>query len=454
MLYLLYLCIVTCFVSGKALRLTHIFNPEILSEDYPATNDDALSFSLWMNSDLSAKLQNTGYFNLCFQINGKDCHCFQHIGDIRAYAFKVPPQCKVFRTPKVVVWFSIKLQLDANTQIISSPLSLWPEESRDGLITMILPLTIADLPRASLLFATLSALRTNSVYELIIITPDIQSAYIDESVGSIIRDALPFRVVEESSLFSNSELFLKSDAFPYSIQMSLKLLVARLVQTPFYITLDADVLLLKPRQILEVMEKTAVEVDVSGNNADNLQYFKGIFEDESRNVHLSWWKGSASFLDLEYVAYSDNRVRILSTDLGAGFSVTPAVLSSFGSLVVIQEIILAQKRCYGFHLTDGDAEIAWVSSFGKPTPLCKATPDKTTVWSEYTIYRLVLDAFYLFSEIHEPQNKVLLHCHDVWFEDQLPWNAAAAYASTCLFSVVQSSTGVSPSDIISLLQTV
>ena len=37
----------------------------------------------------------------------------------------------------------------------------------------------------------------------------------------------------------------------------------------------------------------------------------------------------------------------------------------------------------------------------------------------------------------------LLHCHDVWFAAQLPWRATDAFASGCLFSVVQS-TAVGP----------
>jgi hypothetical protein len=46
-------------------------------------------------------------------------------------------------------------------------------------------------------------------------------------------------------------------------------------------------------------------------------------------------------------------------------------------------------------------------------------------------------------------NTTVLHCNNVWYQDQLPWQAAeAAAAHNCLFSVVQSSTGVSPSVVL------
>jgi hypothetical protein len=47
---------------------------------------------------------------------------------------------------------------------------------------------------------------------------------------------------------------------------------------------------------------------------------------------------------------------------------------------------------------------------------------------------------------------VRLHCYDVWFASQLPWKAEKIRmaGSNCLFSVVQSSTGVDPIVLLSL----
>lgn len=45
-----------------------------------------------------------------------------------------------------------------------------------------------------------------------------------------------------------------------------------------------------------------------------------------------------------------------------------------------------------------------------------------------------------------------LHCYDVWYASQLPWQASNALHenSNCFFSVVQSSSGVNPEDLLTL----
>lgn len=51
------------------------------------------------------------------------------------------------------------------------------------------------------------------------------------------------------------------------------------------------------------------------------------------------------------------------------------------------------------------------------------------------------------AQLLEPSTE--LHCHNVWFASQLPWRAdLAAEAKHCLFSVIQSTTGVSPSSVL------
>lgn len=46
-----------------------------------------------------------------------------------------------------------------------------------------------------------------------------------------------------------------------------------------------------------------------------------------------------------------------------------------------------------------------------------------------------------------------LHCYNVWYVAQLPWPAEeASRAANCMFSVVQSSTGVSPGTILRMYE--
>lgn len=92
------------------------------------------------------------------------------------------------------------------------------------------------------------------------------------------------------------------------------------------------------------------------------------------------------------------------------------------------------------HRPDAEAEMRWMSGFGEHF-----------LWTEYTLYRSVLDDVRVFHEVHLPEELagLYLHCSNVWYTHQLPWKAEEAYRnSTCLFSVVQSSTGATPSSIL------
>lgn len=57
------------------------------------------------------------------------------------------------------------------------------------------------------------------------------------------------------------------------------------------------------------------------------------------------------------------------------------------------------------------------------------------------------------NNINNSKNKSSrLHCFDVWYPSQLPWQAYNALSDSCdcLFSVVQSSSGADPNDLLLL----
>ena len=124
-----------------------------------------------------------------------------------------------------------------------------------------------------------------------------------------------------------------------------------------------------------------------------------------------------------------------------GFGVTPSLLSTYGSLLSISYIETVftayQAKANAEHANQKqlykDFESYWVQGFGV----------NGNLWSEYTIYRLVLDHYNIFTHLHVPEfDQLHLHCHDVWFVAYLPWNRTRAKESdSCLFSVVQSTVG-------------
>jgi hypothetical protein len=61
----------------------------------------------------------------------------------------------------------------------------------------------------------------------------------------------------------------------------------------------------------------------------------------------------------------------------------------------------------------------------------------------------------VFDELHisEEEAGVRLHCYNVWYASQLPWLAEeASKTEDCVFSVVQSTSGVSPGAVLSLYE--
>jgi hypothetical protein len=77
--------------------------------------------------------------------------------------------------------------------------------------------------------------------------------------------------------------------------------------------------------------------------------------------------------------------------------------------------------------------------------------------SEYTTYKLALDAYGVWDTLHERFDDVQVTCWNVWWEGDLPWKAEEVFkqqkvceeereggrdSKRCLFSVVQSTSGV------------
>ena len=196
--------------------------------------------------------------------------------------------------------------------------------------------------------------------------------------------------------------------------MMIKLFIAKIVTTPFYLTLDADIIFLRDIRMSDLL-------DSSG---------RAIYHHEGRyDGHPAWWDGSEALLRIP-----TNNDAILQ-----GMHVTPAVLSTFGSLLAIR---------YMLEVHGDEYETIWLKSLSMGQ-----------LWSEYTMYRIVLDQFHLFELLHFPQqnqptNSFNLHCFDVWYVEELPWKSEQAASTNCLSSVVQSSTRVSASILLAQFESI
>ena len=297
-----------------------------------------------------------------------------------------------------------------STHASSKPVALWlggalPRWSRRSL-TALLTLTLDDAHRAMILVGSLRhAVRQCGgvrVRELIVVAPDSQRFALESAFSREHDPTLRTRTVGENALFG--ERGVSPRWAKYAVQMAVKLLAARLVETEFYLTLDADVV---------VVGALAIEALLPGGD-------RGAFVAEPRSVHPHWWAGSAAVLGLDAGAFTD-----------AAFGVTPAVLSVAGAMATTAS--LATRL--GVDWCD-----VWLGGWSDGA-----------IWSEYTLYRLALDERRLFAHLHaEPRVPTL--CAAVWFAAQLPWDAAAAFDDpSCVFSLIQSTTGLPPSTVARLV---
>ena len=175
-------------------------------------------------------------------------------------------------------------------------------------ITLVLALHKNDFERALVLFDSLRLHQNDCIHTLIMLVPDLQLNFITSTFDWSSLFLFPVYIYPDSLLIDDDIL---ANSYPYAIQMSLKLLVAKIVQTDFYLTLDADVIFLQPL-----------------NSSMLIVNNKGIYEHEPRLLHHpEWWTGSEHLLNITHDNPSDQ-----------GFSVTPALLSTQGSLLTLKRI--------------------------------------------------------------------------------------------------------------------
>jgi hypothetical protein len=224
-------------------------------------------------------------------------------------------------------------------------------------ITLVLPLVFNDVPRSFILLTSLAILDSNLVKELLIFSPTRDLVAVQALLeGPIARLSFPVRVHPDSALLGSTRV---DSAYPYAIQMSLKLLVHSMVTTPFYMTLDADVILLRKFHYADI-------VDDEG---------RALYHHESRaEVHGWWWDGSESVLGVEGGSVEERAQQ--------GFGVTPALLSTRGADLTVEMLAVAAAKANDqSSVTDKPSVLEWwINAFGK----------NDVVWSEYTLYAVTL----------------------------------------------------------------
>ncbi|CAM9290634.1 unnamed protein product [Scytosiphon promiscuus] len=237
------------------------------------------------------------------------------------------------------------------------------------------------------------------------------SSFVDKASGEESSQRRGIIMVDERQLLLAAGVDkMEARWSTYSLQMALKLLASSLMQTPFYLTLDADVLCTKNKL----------------SEQDLLPQGKGNFVPEGRTVHPAWWSSSARAL------------RVEENPTGGGFGVTPAVLSTAGARLTLDRLREVHGGDGGFLSRVFDL---WAD-------------DPYSRWSEYTLYRTALDHFDTFDALHAVGTTKLLGDESIWYSEQFEaWNVTAAFnGSAAGFVVVQSTARIGVAKILERLE--
>lgn len=272
-----------------------------------------------------------------------------------------------------------------------------------------------DFARAALLFDSLSKFaRPGTFRRIIVMTPPDEVELVGERIRRWSR--LPLTVVDENEIEPGLRRF--ADISGWTRQQILKLAVSRHIDSPFYITFDADVIcthaidakLLLPggKALMQLMPKAAVP------------------------NRLHWWRASARIL------------RLPKRLDEPGMAPTPAILSTEACHRLLARLQrLAAPDSWIEMLVEPLRDRAWQQYLPWYKRLYR--------WSEYSLYYLYCQDAGLIQRYHAiggtERLPPLLSENCVWFDSEFErFDAAQLFAETdpALFALVQSNIHLDP----------
>lgn len=172
------------------------------------------------------------------------------------------------------------------------------------------------------------------------------------------------------------------------IQQILKFGIASRIETPFYLTLDADVVCIKPT-----------------THADLVQNGRALVTTEPKDVHPQWYACAERLL-----GYSRS---------GRNFGVTPSLLHREGVLALQAHL---ESRFIGH----------WRGALVRNTP-----------WTEYTLYHTFMEGSGRWDRCHVDGGAEAVYDTEAsfWWEKD-DWSVARARSGKAHFIIAQSNTGI------------
>ena len=279
----------------------------------------------------------------------------------------------------------------------------------------VLPLAAADADRAQILFRSLETF-FDPLSTCWVVAPD-------DDVGTV-RRHVPrdrYAVVPESEVIPEIGYFRRTAAIRtklhlvgppihgWFVQQLVKLAIAARVQTRFYLTLDADVVCVRPTSYEDLVRDDRALVQLSPPN------------------HPEW---------------NDDAERVLQLRRsGVQYGVTPALFAP--------EAVEALRR----HLEGrGDPRLRRAAARlpGRAAAVAASWRSfllRNLPWTEYALYHTFLERTGLAAKYHELAGEDAIYDNCVWMESQFEgWDPAGGRAA---FSVVQSAARIPPEAVLS-----
>jgi Family of unknown function (DUF6492) len=284
-----------------------------------------------------------------------------------------------------------------------------------NLLDAVLPLTARDLERAELLFASLDRF-FQPLGTCFVVTPDAERA----SIASELPCG-PWLAVAESEVVPELAWFRRTAALrtrlhlagpPFHgwfVQQLVKLAIAERVASRFYLTLDADVVCIRPTSYDDLVPGGRALVQLSPPN------------------HPEW---------------NDDAERVLALPRsGRQWGVTPALFSRDAVAALARHLetrVDPRLRRVAERLPAGrasDVAASWRSFLLRNLP-----------WTEYALYHTFLEQTGRFDRYHVLAEDEALYGNNVWIESEFEsWQPSAG--GPFHFSVVQSATRVPPARV-------
>jgi hypothetical protein len=284
-----------------------------------------------------------------------------------------------------------------------------------NVLDALLTVTVKDLDRAQILLRSLKLVQPLRVCW--VVAPDSQ---LDE-----IRRRLPsakVRLIAESEVIPELAFYRRAlrlhprrsrRGLPGTfIHQLIKMAMARRVETPFYLTLDADVFCLKPVRYEDLVRNGRA---INRRNRDE-------------NLHPDWYRSAERVLGLRRSGFEHG--------------VTPAVLSRDAMMQLhehLEKRVSPALRALGSVLPAGSKARGVVGSW-------RSYLFRNIPWTEYSLYMTFLEATNLYDRYHFDGGSGAIYSNCVWFPKKFEtWDPAEMLdVEDSYFSLVQSTTGIDP----------